>query len=404
MKKYILGLILTCMVFGEIPACTTAVISGKYTVDGRPLLFKQRDTDELHNKLEFFTGGKYNFVGLVNSNDTTKAIWGGHNSAGFAIINSASYNLNVPDTCSKRDNEGVVMKLALQQCATLKDFEHLLETMPKPLGVNANFGVIDAQGGAAYYETGNFRYTKFDANDPSVAPMGYIIRTNFSFSGERSLDKGVSRFMAAQELFSQAALTHSLSYDFILHKVSRSLTHGLTKINLYDNTPQNSDNSIFVTFRDFIPRYITSASVLIHGVKGNEPTALTTMWTILGSPLSSVAIPVWITAGNRLPSILMADKTGNAKLCEWALSLKKQLFPIDRGEGHDYLNLAALITKDQKGILQKLAPVEAQIQLKAEECLKSWREGGINTQEMSDFYDWVNKYVSEYYAQTFDCE
>ena len=47
----------------------------------------------------------------------------------------------------------------------------------------ANFGVIDAQGGAAYYETTNFSFTKIDANDPVVAPFGYLIRTNYSFTG-----------------------------------------------------------------------------------------------------------------------------------------------------------------------------------------------------------------------------
>ena len=33
-------------------ACTTAVISGKYTKDGRPMIWKLRDTDFLKNKMK----------------------------------------------------------------------------------------------------------------------------------------------------------------------------------------------------------------------------------------------------------------------------------------------------------------------------------------------------------------
>ncbi len=50
------------------------------------------------------------------------------------------------------------MKKALQECATLSDFEIFLDQYVTPRGVRANFGVIDGKGGAAYYETGNFKW------------------------------------------------------------------------------------------------------------------------------------------------------------------------------------------------------------------------------------------------------
>ncbi|MDP4201636.1 MAG: carcinine hydrolase/isopenicillin-N N-acyltransferase family protein [Bacteroidota bacterium] len=381
-------------------ACTTAIVSGKATPDGRPLLFKQRDTDELHNKIEFFKDGKFDYVGLVNSNDPSQAVWGGYNSAGFAIINSASYNLNSKDPANAKDREGEVMRMALQRCATVSDFEHLLDSLPKPLGVEANFGVIDAKGGGAYFETGNSRYVKYDVNDPAIAPKGYIIRTNFSFSGDRSQDKGVSRYLEAEQLFTKASTTQSLSCDFFLHTVARCLTHGLTKTNLYDAMPSNGDTPVFVPFRDFIPRYITSATVLIQGTKEQESSALTTMWTILGSPLTSVAIPVWMNPKGYFPLILLPNETGNAPLCEWSLQLKKQLFPVTKGEGSDYLNLSALINKENKGILQKNSAVEKEIISRSETNLNGWRSRGINYQEMDELYRWINQFVSEYFSQT----
>lgn len=397
---FVVSVIMLLSGMTEVLACTTAVVSGKSTPDGRPLLYKQRDTGDLHNIIEFCYDGKFGYAGLVNSNDPTHAVWGGYNTAGFAIINSASYNLNADDPSDTKDKEGIVMKMALQQCATVEDFGRLLDSLPKPLGVEANFGVIDAKGGAAYFETGNSRYTRFDANDPKTAPGGYIIRTNFSVSGNREKDKGVCRYLEEERLFAAASATHSIACDFFLHTVSRCLTHGLTHTNLYDMMPQHGNEPVFVPFRDYIPRYITSATVLVQGIKSGEPTSLTTMWTIAGSPLTSVAIPVWMHPDGYFPPILLPDKKGFAPLCTWALNLKKKLFPMEEGEGNDYLNLSALINREQTGILQKNLKVEQEILLRSEEKLDSWRNKGINYGEMDELYRWINQYVSEYFSQT----
>lgn len=389
----------------SVRACTTAIVSGKYTADGRPLLFKQRDTPDLENKLLTFSDGKYPYIGLVNTKDTLgKAVFGGFNKAGFAIMNSASYNLNPNDSGKDDGCDGQIMKLALQKCATLADFEHLLDSLPKPLNVSANFGVIDAQGGAAYYETGNYNYKKYDANDPVIAPLGYIVRTNFSYSGNRQQDKGLARYQAAQDLLYQASLTNSISVDFFIN-VSRSLKHGITHTNLYENIPASGSEAVFSAFRDYIPRYVTASSIVIQGIAKTELPNQTTMWVTLGSPLAAVSIPVWITQGLDLPKILIADNSGKAKLNAWSLQLKKRLFPIERGEGADYINLAALLTKDQKGILQKILPVEKQVQAQAAGYQHKWRSAGaIDEKEIVLFYNWVDKFVSQSYHDAFDIQ
>ena len=383
--------------------CTTAIISGKYTVDGRPILLKNRDTYDLENKLVVFSDGKYEYIGLVNSKDTSgKAVWGGFNKTGFSIINSDSYNLNLNDTIKEQINDGVIMKLALQTCTNLADFENLLNSLPKPLKTRSNFGVIDANGGAAYYETGNYSYTKFDVNNLHDAPFGYLIRTNFSYSGDRGYDVGLSRHWAAQDLLHQGSLTNSLSVNFLLKNAIRSLKHGLTKLDLHDFSPADTQEPHFFPFRDFIPRYLTSSALIVQGVSTNEKPELTTMWTVLGLPLATVAIPVWITPDRNLPKILTADKTGKARLCTWSLTLKKQLFPIEKGEGPDYINLTALITKDQKGIIQKIIPIENQILLQADTYLLKWRNSGFpDYAEVSQFYSWTDQFVSKAYHENF---
>ena len=389
---------------GILPAaaCTTAIISGKQTQDGRPLLLKQRDSDKLENKLMYFSDGKYKYVGLVNAADTLgKEVWAGANSRGFAIMNSASYNLKGTDTTSLKDREGVIMKLALQSCATIEDFERLLRDLPRPLGVEANFGVIDARGGAAYYETNNFDFVKFDANDPKIAPDGYIIRTNYSYTGDAKKGYGIIRYQTASQLFEQAAMCGRLSYKFLLKEVSRSLKQTLTETDLYKKMPLDSAHIKMVPFRDFIPRYSTAAAIVIQGVKKSEPASLTTIWTVLGFPLSSVVVPVWVAGGRALPNILVADQSERAPLCRMALQLKKRLFPFKRGSGNGYLNLSALLNKEGNGILQLLDPVEERVIEVTEENLTKWRSEGIIEKETQAFYRWVDGFIRKSYQSLF---
>ena len=65
-------LLLFCLLAGAVLpawACTSAVVSGKVTSDGRPLLWKHRDTDFLKNHVEYVRGEKYDFIAVVNSAD-----------------------------------------------------------------------------------------------------------------------------------------------------------------------------------------------------------------------------------------------------------------------------------------------------------------------------------------------
>ena len=160
-------------------ACTSFIISGKATPSGKPMMFKHRDTDELNNRIAHFQGKKYAFMGLVNAPSLDGEVWAGMNEAGLCIMNTASYNLREDNLDCQMDREGEFMYHVLGQCATLQEFEAWIDTYPQPWGVEANFGIIDAQGGAAYYEINNHRWIKYDVNEEA---NGFRIITNFSFS------------------------------------------------------------------------------------------------------------------------------------------------------------------------------------------------------------------------------
>ncbi|MDE7108694.1 MAG: hypothetical protein K2O49_01825, partial [Muribaculaceae bacterium] len=146
--------------------CTSAIIGAEANPYGRPILWKHRDTSAIDNKVEYVATrpDEHSYVALFNASDKKlQEAWMGMNDAGFAIMNTASYNLKDDKVSSKlMDKEGFVMTKALKGCVTVDDFEELLKRLPRPMGVEANFGVIDATGAGAYFETNNHSYIRIN--------------------------------------------------------------------------------------------------------------------------------------------------------------------------------------------------------------------------------------------------
>ena len=412
MKLLLKSTVFILLIFSTIypsNACTIAVISGKYTADGRPILWKNRDTWAVHNQIMYFTDGKYKYMGLVNSGDKTgKSVWIGMNETGFAIMNSASYNLNLGDTVKLSGWEGRLIKQALATCATVEDFEKMLKDYPKPTRLEANFGVIDAQGGAAMFEVSNRGYVKFDANDPKVAPFGYIIRANYSFTGKFGPESsGYIRYNTVNEQFYNAVSTNTMTPRFVMQDVTKGLKHSLLKIDLfqqYANIPANTPT--FTFFHDFIPRRLSASAVVIEGVKKGENPELTTMWASVGFPLTSIAVPFWIAGGNDFPSIFKAnDKIKDSPECYAALQLKKRVFPIRWGKyaSKYYININQLVNADNTGIRQIIKTYEDTIFVRTEKLLNKWRkQNKIDKTELAGFYNWYEKLVIDMYQKQFN--
>ena len=391
-------LIVTIPVF----SCTTAILSGKHTPDGRPVMWKHRDTGHLDNKLMYFADGRYNYIGLINSEDTEGSqVWAGTNSAGFAIMNAALYDVNLENPTDYRDREGYVMKQALQQCATLEDFEAMLREMDKPIGVASTFGVIDAQGGAAYYEVDNQDFVKYDVNDNKMAPHGYIIRSNFSYRGRKDQGYGYIRYQNALHHINQADATGSLNYKTFIRDLSRSTYHSLLEKDYKEIALNSTRNPHFLHAADLIVRNSSASAVVFKGVKKGESPDMTTMWTLLGYPYTTVACPVWVKGGDRLPEILTGSNDGKAPLCNMAMELKKQAYPIQRGSGSKYLNIAALFNDQNTGITQKIRPVEEEIIQTTEKKMHSWRRKGITRKGIEEHYQWLNNHLSMQYERLF---
>ena len=361
MKKIltILVSILIMVPFNEAISCTSAIFTGKVTKDGRPLLLKHRDTGELNNRIEYFQGPKYGFLALVDSPSEGGVAWSGSNNAGFSIINTASYNLKDDDVpSSMMDREGELMYKALGVCKNLKDFEYFLDTLSRPMGVEGNFGVIDAEGGAAYYEVNNHKWNKLDVNDPEVAPNGYFIVTNFSYTGREDEGMGYIRNCNTTYNVENYVLKEGGKVDpqWIFENISRSFYHSLLEVDLRKD--QGLASGWFID-QDFVPRRSSSASMVFQGVKPGEDVSKTVMWTILGYPPLGVAVPMVVANGENIPSFMIkSESSENAQMCDMVLELKKNVFPVKRGNGNKYFRFNYLYNKEGTGYSQQLKEVE----------------------------------------------
>ena len=406
MKKIVFSLMVLAVLMTEVQpvmACTSVIVSGRITKDGRPMIFKHRDSGKVHNMMIVVQGQRYRYLGLVNAEDTTPIdVWGGHNEVGFGIINTAAYNLNGDG--GDTDGDGIFIRKALELCASLEDFERLLDTVKKPREINSNFAVLDAHGGCAYYETGNYDYVKFDVNDPNVAPDGYLMRTNFGTTGNHKLDQGVERYQAITDFMAEACKTGNLEHDYLITHISRYLKHGVTKLDMYDFMPETENDEQYISFHDYITRYSTASVVLVQGVRPDESPLNTVSWTIMGWPLTTIAMPLVLLPSGKLPALVTDDGTGHSRLNEMGLELKSCVFTLKKGNNTSfYGNLAPLINKQGTGILQQLLPLEAKVMSQGEEAVAALRMTR-NAQAMEAYYDWVDAYVAEQYKSMFGIE
>ncbi len=407
LRKTAYALLVLLMGYSYSVACTSAVISAKATLDGRPILWKNRDTSDDKNKLMYVKGSSYAFIGVANNDDPEgSAIFMGSNEAGFSILNTLSYNLYPPTASASSDKRETLLRLqegaadlirnALGTCATLEDFEELL----KNAGAQAsNFGVIDRAGGAAYYEVSTAGHTKFDVNDHKTAPLGYLIRTNFAQSADLEEGMGFIRYGTIEELFLTRFAKEKFTVEFILQHAVRNLNNALTRMDISKMTlPRDLSDTTYIPSRDSVARYSTASAVVMQGVAPGEDPSLTTIWTVLGMPLVTLVTPVWVAGGDGLPRVVVSQNGLVPPINQVSLNLKEICFPFTLGHGTDYLQLSSVMNEKGTGLYQLLMPKEKMIIQAATAYLKGWRSTGFDKTEVLTFYTLLDAYVAACYT------
>lgn len=339
-------------------ACTSAIVSARLNPYGRPLLWKHRDTDTTDNKIEYVAGenGAHSYVALFNASDRELAeAWMGMNDVGFAIMNTASYNIKddkVPQ--SEMDKEGILMTLALRTCRTIEDFQNLLDQYPRPMGVEANFGVIDASGEGAFFETNNHSYTVYWLSD---SPDGIIIRTNYSHSGRENEGYGFIREQAAEEILKPYVESRNVTPELLTENVSRNFYHALLKKDML----RSGDK--WIIDQDLIPRYKSTATIVIEGCipapnatdeEAAQLAAEYIMWTGMGYPPCAEIQPVWCAERGVEDSLRGIGPDGHSPQCDKVKARRAEVFPIRKGNGDKYIDVERLFNEENTGYIQTL--------------------------------------------------
>jgi hypothetical protein len=345
--------------------------------DGRPILWKNRDTDVLSNRVVFVKETPYSYLGLADLEARSgRSVFAGVNSAGFAIMNSVAYNL--PRKAGEsEDREGILMADALRTCRTAADFEAFLKaSLGRDLGARANFGVIDAEGAAVIFEVHNQGYERLDA---AGAPEGYLVNTNWSRTGQEAKGAGYVRFDRATELLKSGL--RPLTARDILRRVARDTGNALAP----QPTPADfaalpGDRDRWVFTRDSIDKSYTSAAVVIVGRRPGNPRSWATMWVLPGEPVTAIALPLWVEAG-RSPEPFWKGEA--APLWLETLRIKKIARPHPESDREEYLNARRLDNRDGTGFLPRLVETEDEIFARTTDFLASPR----TPEELADFQD-----------------
>ena len=352
--------------------CTIVVASGNATIDGRPILSKNRDITDPDQKFRYVArrvtphDTMYAFIGNFYTDDPVRCYMG-VNEKGFAIINANCYNL--PDVTGDGIDDGLLMRRSLEKCASVEDWEHLLnQTNLTGRQDPWIFGAMDATGSAKLYECSNFYYYEYDAEDADVAPAGVIIRSVFSVVGW-PIDEGAERYKRAKDLLQARQQFERLSVEYILQDMTRDLYSSLCDpyplpfSGRVDSLPPG-----YVFTGETINRFRTRSVSVIRGVLPDEDPSLATQFAMLGPPVLTVAVPLWVAAGSAPAFFWDGPKAPWYQIIEQRMAL---LYPY-KGIS-TWLDTHYLVDDDSSGVFSYSLPLELWGIQQADLAVEAWR-------------------------------
>ncbi|MEN8155889.1 MAG: T9SS type A sorting domain-containing protein [Bacteroidota bacterium] len=350
-------------VISQTEECTIGVACGAATQDGRPMIWKTRDyLDEPDNEVRYDNYMKYRFIYVAGADSRTSARMG-VNEHGLAIVNSNTTDL--PDGSDTGPLNGQLIKNSLGNCRTIEDFQaYLDETNQTGRRTNGCFATIDSTGAAALFEVGELAYWRFDATDD---PTGYVLRTNFSINGGGS--SGRERLIRSVALVGGFHRGDSLNHRSILRHQMRDFSdNGSNPFPIPFNGALGGNPHGYIETTKSICRNSSVSASVITGVLPGEFPELSTMWTILGQPGSSIALPYWPIGYTPHES----DGVITSQLCDVANQIKQHLFD-DPGD-KDCIDTYKLLDGEGGGLWTRTFPYEDTIFAGTELLLEEWRE------------------------------
>lgn len=350
--------------------CTVAIISGSATVNNRPLLMKSRDVSNDDQEFHYNDSGQFAFISVSYAGITNQT-WGGVNEVGFAIQNANAWNFN--DVIPGEDDDGLIILEALSNCQTVDDFVPIMDSTnvtgrTRP----AVYGIIDAYGDGAFFEAAATWYDRYDLDDSTAAPNGYMVRANFAYSGS-SYHLGQHRHDRALAFLDSAYYGGYLTRQYLFQTILRDLVNEET--NPYPLPFGGKEPDLpygLLHTHDAINRDITRSAYVVEGVIPGEDPLLSTVWAMAGEPIVSAALPLWVHAGS---TPIEFDGPETSSLNEKAQAFRNYVYQYDYTT--DALDTWHLIDDRGNGLLPFLLSLENQVEVVGDSAVEIWRNQGL---------------------------
>ncbi len=279
-----------------------AVIPPVSSSDNRPMLWINMESDNNNIHLFYFRGRHYDFISIIENKDTSRVLMG-MNTAGFALVYTTAFD----QTGDSLADNSQFTKSALGLCGKVDDLKELLQKNHP----NANFGCFDVYGNCAVFESGLDQIKEYNVTDSTDAADGFLVRSNFSFSGKKDVPGTSWRYHRACELLSSAVETHNLDYKYLIQHVARDLKNAdmdpypLPYKQQFRNAPEG-----FIKTNDSINQSRTVVSAVFMGASKQNNAEPASLWIIPGEPVCGVAVPLWPQCSN-IPKELTGNSISN---------------------------------------------------------------------------------------------
>lgn len=263
-------------------ASTVGIATGNKTVDGRPLLFKNKDrSDNYPSDVNYYqgSGGEFNYVFQVNDGQNHTRARMGINSVGFGIVYSTSENLSGAGTGPSGSQFSAI---ALKTCSTIQNFRDLLNSTNGARDVHEHYAIIDSTGAGSMFEVDGYAWIEIQIVD-SIGTMANTSKYHPSAGPPASGSTSPQREARAEYL-----LTHGdsmgLTYQYFVNEIIMD----------YSETQAIEDSMPIGQYRTnpVLSRYKTACGGVIKGCNpGDDPLIESIMWLALHEPSSTIALP-----------------------------------------------------------------------------------------------------------------
>lgn len=260
--------------------CTIGVANEHVTVDGRPLLWKIRDTGEALQQLFYSAGAPYSYVGVRNAGGTVAM---GLNQEGIVTGNSFVSGYG--------ENQNLTMQhYILRNFGNLSEIRSYFDLAEEPYSTGGRgcFPFIDRDGEAVMFElNGDDWWLEYNTRNPNREEQGllnFVVRANeFHNQSDGTDDTQITGGRYESGTYNISGLVNENDLSF------RTIIQG-----------NDGPGSGYEFFRygpgrsmHRMSRVTTRSAMVVQGVLTHEDPALSTAWIILGQTNFGIAVPVW---------------------------------------------------------------------------------------------------------------